>query len=139
MKTKICSKCDTEKSLDSFGSNRRTKDGLQHYCRDCRSELKKKDYCPDKEANQQLQRKYGITLEDYDRMLEDQGGCCKICGTDEPGGGNGRFHVDHNHSTGKVRGILCNSCNTGLGRFKDSPEVLLKAATYLLEQGHYGD
>ena len=126
MKTKICSKCDTEKSLDSFGSNRRTKDGLQAYCKECVS-------------SKSLKERYGITLEDYDRMLEDQGGCCKICGTDEPGGGNGRFHVDHNHSTDEVRGILCNSCNTGLGRFKDSPEVLLKAATYLLEQGHYGD
>ena len=137
--SKVCTKCKVEKPLDSFGSNRRTKDGLQHYCKECRSALKKKGYCPDKEADQQLKRKYGITLEDYDRLLENQEGCCSICGTDEPGGGKGRFHVDHNHITGKVRGLLCNSCNTGLGRFKDSPEVLLKAAAYLLEQGYYGD
>ena len=125
MMIKVCPKCDTEKSLDSFGSNRSTKDGLQTYCKECVSSDRLKD-------------KYGITLEDYDRMLEDQGGSCAVCGTEHPGG-KGRFHVDHNHSTGKVRGLLCHSCNVGLGALKDSPEVLLKAATYLLEQGHYGD
>ena len=137
--SKACTKCKVEKPLDSFGSHRRTKDGLQYYCKECRGVLRKKDYCPDKEANSQLKRNYGITLEDYDRLLEDQEGCCNICGTDEPGGGNGRFNVDHNHATSKVRGLLCSSCNTGLGKFKDSPTVLLKAAAYLLEQGYYGD
>ena len=125
MTTKICSRCDTEKSLDSFGSNRSTKDGLQAYCKECVSSYRLKD-------------KYGITLEDYDRMFDEQGGSCAVCGTEDPGR-KGRFHVDHNHSTGKVRGLLCMGCNTGLGALKDSPEVLLKAATYLLEQGHYGD
>ena len=135
MMIKVCPKCDTEKSLDSFHKSKANKDGLQIHCKEC----KKKGYCPDKQASRNLQTKFGITLEDYDRMLEDQGGCCKVCGADEPGGGKSRFSVDHNHSTGKVRGLLCNGCNTGLGLLQDSPEVLAKALTYLLEQGHYGD
>ena len=85
----------------------------------------------------QLKYLYGISLHDYDRLLEKQNGRCKICGTTHPGG-KGRFHVDHNHDTGKVRGLLCNSCNTGLGRFKDSPTLLLSAHHYLLSEGHYG-
>ncbi len=133
MKTKICSKCDTEKPITEFYRHKQQKDGRQTRCKSCY-------YDPKKQASRNLKTKYGITLEDYDRMLEDQGGCCKVCGTDEPGGGkSGRFHVDHNHSTGKVRGLLCNGCNIGLGGLKDSPEVLAKALTYLLEQGHYGD
>lgn len=60
-------------------------------------------------------RLYGITVADYDRMLANQGGGCGICQTTESKG-RGRFHVDHDHKTGKVRGILCHSCNTALGR-----------------------
>ena len=59
------------------------------------------------------QRMYGITIEDYDRMYEEQGGRCAICRTDQPGGAGERFSVDHDHETGKVRGLLCNNCNTG--------------------------
>jgi hypothetical protein len=132
--SKVCTKCEVEKPLDSFAKRKASEDGLHYYCKECC----KKAYCPDKQANFQLKRKYGITLAEYDTMLEQQEGCCKVCGTDEPGG-QGRFHVDHNHTTGKVRGLLCSNCNTGIGKFKDSPTVLLKAAAYLLEQGYYGD
>lgn len=74
---------------------------------------------------------YGLTPEQYAEMLEEQGGVCAICGTDEwPGKGN-RPHVDHDHSTGRVRGILCSHCNHGLGKFRDDPERLRAAAEYL--------
>ena len=79
-----------------------------------------------------------MTLEDYDKLYEEQHGQCAICGTDTPGGPGERFKVDHNHSTGEVRGLLCNNCNRGLGYLKDSPTILSKALTYLSTNGHYG-
>lgn len=80
-----------------------------------------------------LRRHYGIGLEDFNRILAEQNGRCAVCATDEPGG-RGRFHVDHNHKTGEVRGLLCSHCNLGVGHFKDSP-TLLKAAAYYLQRG----
>ena len=77
-----------------------------------------------------LKYKYGLSLDQYNQMLTEQGGCA-ICGTTEPGGKYGRFHVDHDHKTGEVRGLLCNGCNVGLGHFRDHPERLNKAAEYL--------
>jgi hypothetical protein len=68
----------------------------------------------------------------YDEMLEAQGGCCALCGSDFPGG-RGRFVVDHCHDTGRIRGLLCNLCNVGLGALRDSPQLLQKAIHYLGE------
>lgn len=85
----------------------------------------------------QLKYRFGITVEDYDMILLTQKGCCAICGTDNPGG-RGRFHVDHNHETGRVRGLLCHYCNVSLGGFKDSPAILARAIEYLSDNGHYG-
>lgn len=76
-----------------------------------------------------LMRNYGMTIEDFDALLEAQGGRCAICGTDTPNGRN--WHVDHNHDTGKVRGILCSSCNLGIG-FLSTPERLAQATQYLI-------
>ncbi len=75
-------------------------------------------------------RKFGITVEDYERMLAAQAGRCAICNSTEPGG-RGVFHVDHDHATGTVRGLLCTNCNAGLGQFKDDPALLRAAANYL--------
>lgn len=77
-----------------------------------------------------LRTKYGLTHDDYARMLETQGGLCAICTTDKPGG-RGVFHVDHDHTTGAVRGLLCHGCNIMLGSGKDDPAVLAAGATYL--------
>ena len=82
--------------------------------------------------SQQLTKKYGITLEDYEVMLESQNHTCKICATGEPRG-VGTWKVDHCHTTGKVRGLLCNNCNLGLGNFKDNTVVLAAAIKYLNE------
>lgn len=79
-----------------------------------------------------LKSKYGMTLADYDRMLTAQGGGCGICGSDgQKGRWSGLLHVDHCHETGKVRGLLCDSCNLALGKFKDDPNVLRRAAEYI--------
>lgn len=77
-----------------------------------------------------LKIKYGLTIEQYNAMFESQNGQCKICGKkfdNKMGSGN----VDHCHKTGKVRGLLCNGCNVGLGFFKDNIENLKSAAEYL--------
>lgn len=78
--------------------------------------------------NHKLKSRYGITLEEYNMMLKNQGSVCAVCGGDNFGN---TFHVDHNHTTNKIRGLLCNNCNTVLGHSKDSIEVLLKAIEYL--------
>jgi hypothetical protein len=86
---------------------------------------------PRKRHGQRL-RKYGITVEEYDRILERQGGGCAICGRKDAGDSRRTtFHVDHCHTTGKVRGLLCSNCNTGVGKFEDDPERLERAAMYL--------
>ena len=79
-------------------------------------------------ASSRLQKKYGITLDDYDRMLKKQHGGCAICGRKAK---NRRLDVDHSHRTGKVRGILCHRCNRGLSWYNDSPALLRSAAKYL--------
>jgi hypothetical protein len=77
-----------------------------------------------------LKRKYGITPAQFETILAAQGGCCAICGTFKPGG-RGMFHVDHNHRTGKLRGVLCHKCNTAIGLLGDSPCAARAAADYL--------
>lgn len=74
-----------------------------------------------------LKDKYGITPEQYEEMLERQGGGCAICGKPP---GDIALHVDHCHETGRVRGLLCFSCNAGLGQFKHDPGLLEAAMTY---------
>lgn len=86
---------------------------------------------PDGQRNAWLKYKYGITLEEYNRMFDSQEGKCAICGSEEPGRNNTNFAVDHDHETEEVRGLLCHRCNMGLGYFMDDPELLLKAAKYL--------
>ena len=77
-----------------------------------------------------IRRKYGITKEQYDKLLQQQGGGCAICGrTEEPDGR--KLSIDHDHNTGDVRGILCNNCNNGLGSFGDDIEGMHKAINYL--------
>lgn len=75
--------------------------------------------------------KYGLALKDYDRVLKEQNNVCKICGKISADVRFGQLVVDHEHSTGKVRGLLCTMCNHGLGMFGDSMETILKAACYL--------
>lgn len=74
---------------------------------------------------------YGLTDEQYEALLTRQDGRCAICKTNEWSGHHKKPHVDHDHATGRVRGILCNNCNQGLGRFADDPVRLMAAARYL--------
>lgn len=123
---KRCSKCKTWKSLDAFNKHKTQPTGLSSACRKCSK--------PTPEHNRivHLKHCFGLTLEDYDRMLESQNGQCAICGTKEPGGKRNKyFAVDHDHVTRKIRGLLCGNCNQALGAFKDSFEFLESAIQYL--------
>ena len=82
-----------------------------------------------KRRNIALKKKYGITVEDYDLLLKKQNGVCAICSR-EPG--KRPLHVDHSHSTGKVRGLLCHQCNWYLGTIDADPAILDKITYYLL-------
>ena len=79
-------------------------------------------------------RAYGITGKRFDEMLEEQNGACAICKRQETITRLGKLlplSIDHDHTTGKIRGLLCGECNRGLGKFKDNPELLIEAAKYL--------
>lgn len=85
---------------------------------------------PDKAFAFVLKTRYGISLAEYRRLLDKQGGGCAICGTKDWGKRN-RPCVDHDHATGRVRGLLCINCNTGIGMFDDDPDRMRLAIRYL--------
>jgi hypothetical protein len=100
------------------------------------ADLRKARYQTNRDRARDLdfQRKYGITLNDYRRMEKDQGGVCAICGQPETGERNGKprfLAVDHDHDTGKVRGLLCGKCNPGIGYFDHDADLLECAIAYL--------
>ena len=97
-------------------------------CKDCRVDDRSSPY----KRDIHLKSHYGITQDDFDRMLAGQGGRCAICGTTEPGT-RGTWRVDHDHGTGQVRGLLCDRCNLGIGYMQDDPEILMAAARYLMK------
>ena len=110
-----CSQCEVVKPLDDFWTawdNRYSYRRTRSYCKEC-----------GKKYNDQV--KYKLSPADKQRLYEQQEGRCAICGKD------GRLVVDHNHSTGEVRGLLCSQCNTALGMFKDNPDLLAIALDYL--------
>lgn len=79
----------------------------------------------------QLKKKYGITADHYEQMMSDQDGKCALCGRVGNVGGK-RLAVDHCHATGRVRGLLCNTCNTMLDNAQDNVDLLMSAAAYIL-------
>lgn len=128
-KTKQCSRCSQEKEIVEFYNSKTSKDGLRHWCKKCCWEHQKtwvKDN-PVKLKNQQMKYRYGISLKEFDTLLEKQDNLCALCNMalDES------LCVDHNHTTGKVRGIIHKTCNTAIGLLKDNPELLYRASTYL--------
>lgn len=93
---------------------------------------------PDTARAAYLRRKYGITVQEYEEMLAGQNGRCASCGSTEPGNGRSGeprqfFSVDHDHVTGKIRGLLCQPCNLALGFADDDPNRLLALAAYVLQ------
>jgi len=98
-----------------------------------KSRDKRKKYYPDSDRAHHLMFTYGITVAEYDRLYAEQAGGCAICGESCPTGR--RLAVDHDHDTGRVRGLLCARCNNGLGNFQDDPDRLRLAVAYLTREG----
>lgn len=131
--TKRCSKCGEEKGVESYGRHAETKDRLRPECYPCAAAAARarRKANPDENRAYQLRLKYGLTLSDYEAMLEAQAGGCAICR--EACQTGRRLAVDHSHVTGRNRLLLCFSCNTAIGLLKDDP-ALFRAATTYLEQ-----
>lgn len=141
---KTCKLCGNEKELKEFylksheGSNRynKCKSCYTAYIRQYRKEHKeaynatqKKHWNKFRDRNtiRHKERKYGLERGEFQKLIESQNNQCAICGEGLIGNG----HLDHDHETGRVRGILCKQCNTGLGNFRDNQELLQNASKYL--------
>lgn len=86
-----------------------------------------KKECKDRMRSRKLKHYYGLTIEEYQQKVQEQKGCCAICG----GTSDKNLDVDHSHVTGAVRGLLCNNCNRGIGHLQDDPKIIQKAVAYL--------
>lgn len=132
---KVCLECSIEKPISEFYLNNKPEHSKGRSwnprCKPCFLEKQRKEYNPVARRNSKLKSAYGITLEDYEQMLFLQNGLCAICKTNTPNGKDSVFHVDHNHNTGKVRGLLCHSCNVGIGSLKEDINTLKSAIKYL--------
>lgn len=150
MKTRFCNKCKSEKPVEDFNatsqisSSGKTVTPIRRTCNQCRRERAKarlkERFGPDGVRHYRdrthIKRRYGITFEQAEQMLQSQEGKCKICQAQIgffTKTYNNRACVDHCHTTNKVRGILCHYCNTGIGYLKDSPTVLQRCIVYLSE------
>ena len=136
---RTCARCKVYKTADEIGPNPQNPSRLRPYCRSCRRQVEKdrRDRNPDRAQRMRLQnllRAYGMTPEGYEAMLTAQAGACWICTSTEPGNGHLRLVVDHDHVTGRVRGLLCNNCNVGLANFRENPSLLASAIRYLGHQ-----
>ena len=146
-----CSKCEKIKPTSSFNRDRGKPTGFYSSCKDCAratNKISKAKNMPDvlsynakwNKANPDkvavyrrkwLVRLYGITWDQYQGIIAYQGGKCAICFTDKPGKRLRSWMIDHDHSTGEVRGVLCENCNRALGMMQDDPDRLRMAADYL--------
>lgn len=124
-----CSSCGEIKDLGSFPSHKGKPLDKSYYCKPCCVRKTRDQYTKEeikvKNRKHNLQHKYGLSLEDFDNLLEDQNYLCKICKEEK------ELVVDHCHNSGRVRGLLCRECNSGLGMFKDSILYLQAAQEYL--------
>lgn len=143
---KKCTKCNETKELSCFYKQKAGKFGVDSRCKICsnkyRSEWCKKNrdkkrliernYAakhPEMFRKKALKRYYNISISDYEKMAEAQNNVCKIC--KNPEDRRNYLCVDHDHITGKIRGLLCNNCNRALGLLKDNTDILENAFNYL--------
>ena len=135
---KRCNGCDSVKPIQDFWKS-------QSLCIGCTKERQKNRWdsrTPKKRLEQHLKYKYSLTINELNEALEKQNGGCAICEEVLPDllvYNNRRrgYAIDHNHETGKFRGILCLACNSMLGMARDSQLLLEKASAYLKEKGSY--
>ncbi|MFE2280567.1 endonuclease VII domain-containing protein [Streptomyces sp. NPDC059454] len=113
---KLCRTCGEVKPHSEWHRNATASDGLSTRCKACRAVRGRQDH---------LKREYGLTEAERDESTASQAGVCCACLSAPP------QHVDHCHETGRVRGVLCFSCNAALGQFKDRPDAIRRAAAYV--------
>lgn len=134
VKHKFCPKCKTPKPVDAFSLSSHRSDGTQTYCKSCQKAIRDsvKHTYKHKSYHREYSRKklYGMMPGEYDRLLAEQDGKCKSCGGG-PDSKYGRLYVDHDHATGRVRGLLCSGCNTALGCIADNIDRLRNLIVYL--------
>lgn len=131
---KRCTKCGEEKPKSEFYKQKTHKDGLRSQCKKCVNkhgkQYRKKDGFIENRRKYTLKNNHKLTPEQYNELFEKQRGLCSICGG-TPTRGKKWLDVDHNHKTGKIRGLLCGDCNRMLGLAKDSDQILILGALYL--------
>lgn len=138
---KECTVCRISKPLDDYYNALASKDGKQYRCKACDGVARKKYYeTNEKSKEKRLERgrkhklkKYNLDAKGYEELLRKQGGVCAICKGHETKSTSYFLSVDHCHVTQKVRGLLCNNCNRGLGMLGDTKEDLRRAYEYLKE------
>jgi hypothetical protein len=138
-KGKVCRTCGEWKPWSRLVKAKHLPDGYQSYCKDCKQAKARAEYTTLGARESFLRRNYGITHDDYLELLAAVNNECEICGAGEGASKRNNkwthLSVDHVHETGKIRGILCDRCNPGLGMFRDDPDLLEKAAAYLRARG----
>ncbi len=164
---KRCKKCGTVKPLAEFYANKGGRDGVRPECKACTSARRKAWYADSRareiarvrawqQANHEyylrkqaeyrarvtrdhrsghLKRKFDLTLDEYEGILEGQNRACAICG--EPPSERIALHVDHDHGTGEIRGLLCVRCNNALGLFRENTDVLRRAIRYVRSEASF--
>lgn len=126
---KTCTKCNKRKLITEFYKDAQKSSGIRPDCKSCVN-LKLKAWSkanPEKRRNIMRKHIYGISENEYQKLLKQQKGVCKICKKSD----FRRLGIDHSHKTGKIRGLLCQKCNAGLGMFLDSVKALKAAIKYL--------
>jgi hypothetical protein len=118
IKSKVCTGCKKDLEVSNFFKNLHRRGGLSHTCKVC-------------SRDSYLKRKYRVSLATYNKMLKEQDYSCWICIAHVDDHYKENLHVDHDHSTGEVRGLLCESCNLLLGKARDSVAILENAIKYL--------
>lgn len=143
MKQRICSKCKVEKPINEFHQRNSQSNAYRGECKNCRLEKgRERNFLKREEISlRRKERTHGIDPITYTKMLKEQKNSCAICKIPfedkllilSDGRRITRYTaaIDHNHETGKIRGLLCNSCNVGLGYFKDNPTYLQRSIIYL--------
>ena len=120
-----CSACGEWKPPTAYNKNKQQKSGLHYSCRQCAKQHVRK---------YNIESKYNITVEDYNKLLSEQSSKCDICDLELVNNSDDKFNrpvIDHNHKSGEVRAILCHKCNLALGNCNDSSEYTLKLYNYL--------
>lgn len=133
-----CKSCCKEKTSDYYGKNKEKYKEINRkwYLKNRERFIEYNRLHPEETREYNLRKKFGMGIEDYKKLLIKQKYSCLICGISESKGSRwGVLVVDHCHQTGKIRGLLCSHCNTGLGSFRDNPKFLDQAIKYL-NQNH---